>query len=129
MPIEDGEVKKWWDERKRQMGAKDEDGEVKERGQAVGYDPDWEEKKSRMEWGEMNARMVLEGELDYWKRTRGEQGFLPSGGPVSDRLAESTGGRLRIRFEKMTEDVIREVLIMCKEGTVNLILEDRGIHE
>lgn len=65
----------------------------------------------------------MEEEFDYWKRIRAEQGWMPTGGWVSDRLATSRTGRLRIKPGQLTEDVVRQILVLMNEGTVNVILE------
>lgn len=67
----------------------------------------------------------MERELAYWKRIRAEEGWMPAGGELFDRLAESKSGRLRIKPQQMTDDVMKQILVMCHEGTVNLILEDQ----
>lgn len=71
----------------------------------------------------MNEALRLEAELVYWKRIRAEQGHLPCGGWVSDKLVDSKSGRLRVKPSQMTDDVMKQILVMCHEGTINLILE------
>lgn len=80
-------------------------------------------KEESLRQAEKNARTRMEEEFDYWKRIRAEQGWMPTGGWVSDRLATSRTGRLRIKPGQLTEDVVRQILVLMNEGTVNVILE------
>ena len=72
--------------------------------------------------------MCRNEELEYWKtRRRAER--TPPVGWLSDRLAESKSGKLRIGAERLNgvdrEDIVRQILDLMSEGYVNVILESR----
>ena len=72
--------------------------------------------------------MCKNPELEYWKtRRRAER--TPPVGWLSDRLAESKSGKLRVGAERLNgvdrEDIVRQILDLMSEGYVNVILESR----
>ena len=60
-------------------------------------------------------------ELDFWMSARANQ-IKIADGVVSDRLASSKSGRLRIRMP-CDMDTMRELIALCAEGSVSVILE------
>lgn len=83
-----------------------------------------------VEYVELDSRLrneiyrVLNGpELDFWMSARAAE-RKTAWGVVNDRLAESRAGRLRVTMP-CEPDIMRQILALCAEGSVNVILETR----